>query len=437
MARYRIDLIAFDDDDPRVQGLLSHAHAASKRPRCLCRQSPIPMYVAKVAGTFYLKRMPGSGSQHDPSCDSYEPPPELSGLGQVLGSAIREDVETGAVVLRLDFALTKTGSRAPPTPSGLEPGSVQTDGKKLSLLALLHYLWDQAHFNRWVPAMLGKRSWGAVSKHLRLAAQDKHSKGSPLDGLLFIPEPFVAECKAQIAARRAALLRPLSHPAGAGRKLMVLVADVKSIEPARYDFRLMAKHLPDFPFLLNTDLHKRLSKRYSRELALWRFDERGHLVVIATFELTPSGVAVIEQAALMNVNAQWLPYESTAELELLDALVAQNRFFTKGLRYNLPTSRPLASAVLTDTTPDQFALYVLPADFSNDYVVALTDHLANSTLRNWFWQPPNQRPGLPDVDNAASMPTPDLEALGSTDDAEDAEDADESTDVPDALSEAQ
>jgi hypothetical protein len=389
------------------------------------------MYVAKIAGSFYLKRMPGSGSQHDPSCDSYEPPPELSGLGQVLGSAIREDVETGSVALRLDFALTKTGSRAPPAPSGAEPGSVQTDGKKLSLQALLHYLMDQARFNRWVPAMLGKRSWSVVSKHLRQAALNKYSKGSPLDGLLFIPEPFVAEHKAQIAARRAAILRPLSKPSGAGRKLMILVAEVKSIEPARYDFRLVVKHLPDFPFLLNTDLHKRLSKRYGHELALWNFDEHGHLLVIATFELAPSGVAVIEQAALMNVNAQWLPYESTAELELLDTLVAHNRIFTKGLRYNLPTSRPLASAVLTDTTPDQFALYVLPADFSHDYVVALTDHLANSTLRNWFWQPPNQRPGLPDVDNAASMPTPELEALGSP------EDADESTDVPDALSEAQ
>src|SRR3546814_8899856 len=97
----------------------------------------------------------------------------------------------------------------------------------------------------------------------------------------------------------------------------------------------------------------------------------------------------------MNVNAQWLPYESTAELELIDLLVAQNRVFTKGLRYNLATSRPLASAVLTDTKPEQFALYVLPTESSSEYTAALTDHLANSTLRNWFWQPPAERPELP------------------------------------------
>jgi len=50
------------------------------------------MYVAQVAGQFIAKRMPGTGVQHDPGCESYEAPPELSGFGDVVGRAIQEDV---------------------------------------------------------------------------------------------------------------------------------------------------------------------------------------------------------------------------------------------------------------------------------------------------------------------------------------------------------
>jgi hypothetical protein len=65
------------------------------------------MYVAKVDDKYLIKRMPNSGSGHAPACDSYEPPPELSGLGQVIGSAIQENPDEGTTALKFDFALSK------------------------------------------------------------------------------------------------------------------------------------------------------------------------------------------------------------------------------------------------------------------------------------------------------------------------------------------
>jgi len=47
------------------------------------------MYIAKVGNRYIVKRMPDTGQLHSPDCDSYEPPAELSGLGEVLGSAIK------------------------------------------------------------------------------------------------------------------------------------------------------------------------------------------------------------------------------------------------------------------------------------------------------------------------------------------------------------
>src|SRR6185295_12858265 len=61
------------------------------------------MYVARVAGQFIPKRMPGTGAQHDPGCESYEAPPELSGFGDVVGRAIQEDTDTGVTLVKLGF----------------------------------------------------------------------------------------------------------------------------------------------------------------------------------------------------------------------------------------------------------------------------------------------------------------------------------------------
>ena len=68
------------------------------------------MYVAKIQGEYYLKRMPGTGHAHDPSCDSFAMPPELSGLGQVEGKAITTD-DSGETTLKLDFPLSVRGRR--------------------------------------------------------------------------------------------------------------------------------------------------------------------------------------------------------------------------------------------------------------------------------------------------------------------------------------
>ena len=120
-------------------------------------------------------RMPETGPRHDPGCDSCEAPYELSGFVHVAGAAIQENVEDGVTVLKLDFSLSKTGAK--PTSAlgqGADAGSVKTGGLKLSLRALLHYLRDQAEFNRWRPGMLGERNWAVIRKFLTQAADGRH-----------------------------------------------------------------------------------------------------------------------------------------------------------------------------------------------------------------------------------------------------------------------
>ena len=102
-AAYLVGGKQFWTDSPGFAEAIAAAHVGHHRPRCLCLLDGIEMYVARLGGSFIVKRMPNTGSQHAPACPSYEPPPEFSGLGQVLGSAITEDPTTGETTLKLDF----------------------------------------------------------------------------------------------------------------------------------------------------------------------------------------------------------------------------------------------------------------------------------------------------------------------------------------------
>jgi hypothetical protein len=72
----------------------------------LCIGEGVEIYVSKFRD-FVIKRMPETGSQHRPTCPSYELPASESGLGEVLGETIIERGPDG-VELRLHCPLTRS-----------------------------------------------------------------------------------------------------------------------------------------------------------------------------------------------------------------------------------------------------------------------------------------------------------------------------------------
>jgi hypothetical protein len=397
IATYRIGDEIVDRTDSGFSERLGSVHKNKDRPLCLCRPAGIAMYVVRIEGRFYIKRMPNTGGEHAPDCGSYEPPAELSGLGQVLGSAIVENPDLGTTALKLDFSLTKSPGRSAPVPGACEAGSVRTDGNKLTLRALLHYLWEEAGFQKWSPSMNGKRNWSVIRKYLLLAAEHKIAKGGDLSAILYVPEPFVVERKEAIAQRRMAQLSRVAEAHGqpGPRRLMLLVGEVKEIGASRYGHKLVVKHSPDFHFMMNDDVHKRLNKRFDVELSLWDAMEGAHLLAAATFGVNAAGVAGVEEIALMVVNENWIPFESRADKSLLDKLTREGRRFVKGMRYNLPAARPLAAAVLTDT-PAPTAMYIHPPGGADDYARTLEELIGDSKLASWVWrQDDGAMPALP------------------------------------------
>lgn len=392
-SRYQLGPQIFDTSSANWQHILATAHQNKARPVCLCSPSAPLMYVAKIQGEYYLKRMPGTGHAHDPSCDSFAMPPELSGLGQVEGKAIVTD-DSGDTTIKLDFPLSVRGSRGPvPSAGAGEADTAESSPSKLGLLGLLHFLWDAAELSMWKPAFT-RRSWWVVHRELTAAAERANAKSMPLSSVLFVPPPFSVEKKDELAAARRRFLHHLQPVKGKPMPLGVLVAELKDMEPSQYGRRLRFKHLPDMAFFMDEDLCKRFDKIAGDKIRDVEAVEGAHSIVIATFSMR-GNYAEIRQIAVMPVTEQWIPFDHDRELRLIGAML--DRRFSKSLRYNMRVDAPIANAVLLDTSPPT-ALYCPSEAIVPDAEAELIEIAKNGVYPAWHW--PAEDDAMP------ALPTP-------------------------------
>jgi Protein of unknown function (DUF1173) len=232
--------------------------------------------------------------------------------------------------------------------------------------------------------MAGKRNWFVIRKYLYEAAKDKTAKNVALDKLIYIPEAFDLDHKRAIAERRIAALSHL-HVDNKPQQFMLFIGEAKELTSARYGYKMVIKHMPDFPIMLNHDIYHRLCKRFDVELELWSANESGHLVVMGTFGINASGIPSFEEITLMMVTENWIPYDNADELILLNTLTQANQRFIKCLRYNLPSTVPTASVLLTDKDKTATALFICPTSASETYRNDLNTLIENSEIKTWLW----------------------------------------------------
>lgn len=386
MRNFMIGDQTVDESSPEFRLLLPHAYEQRLRPMCMCKEPPVAMYIARLEDQYLIKRMPLSGRDHDPACLSYEPPYELSGLGPLIGNAIQIDA-SGKADLKLDFPLTKRGPRTTPDASAEkeEPG-IRGEVRKLSLRAMLHYLWEAGELTEWRSRWAGRRGWGRVRTSLINAASQMTARGGSLSDVLFVPEVFHPDDKDGIAVRRATALKSIQATGSGPRKLMMIVAEVKEFSAAREGHKIVVRHLP-FPLMIEDGAWGRLAARYETELELWRLSEALHLIIIATFGVSTAGIASAEEVALMVVNEHWLPFEDIHELRLLEKLSHFKRKSVKGLRFNLARDVPIVSVTLPEQKPGPVAMFIVPASAGDDYEQALTNMIdMRPEIAPWVWR---------------------------------------------------
>jgi hypothetical protein len=353
---YSLDGRRFEADEHGLERALTAGHEARIRPLCRCSEPPVPVYIARLGETFVLKRMPLTGGRHAIGCTHYDPPLHLSGPSDVSDSAVSEEPDTGATRLRVGFAMSKGAPRAVGSGDDSSRGSVRSDGTRLSLRGLLHFLWDAAELTRWHPGFSGKRTWAVVRSHLLAAAANKIVRGVPLPGVLYVPEPFTVANHHEIAARRMRRFADGLQRRGDTRPLMLLIGEVKEIRPTRHHFEILVKHMPDRAFRLDGRLHRRMVNRFERELSLWDDSDTVRMLLIATFSMGDTGTPSIEELSLVPAAAQWILVDDVFDLRLVERLIREGRAFKK-----TPT-RDDASALIADAADGSVASRVVRPD---------------------------------------------------------------------------
>ena len=347
----------------------------------------IPMYIADIGDQLVIKRMPLTGGKHDATCPSYEPPYGLSGLGPLMGGAIKLDPTAGTAALKLDFSLSKRGAVAKSDGTTTAADSVRNESKKLSLRGLLHFLWHESGLTEWTAHWSGKRHWWQVNHHLNEAARLMEIRGEALVKRMFIPEPFRADDKTAIEQRRAQKLGPLFQTASGPKKLMVLVGEIKEFADARNGRQIVIKHMPGFRLYLEDAAWRSLQRRFETELMLWQSGETSHLIAIMTIGGTSAGIATVNEIAVMTVTEHWLPIENAYEQRLVDRVARLRTKSRKGLRFNLARGQPLANVILPEAKPLPLAMYLVPPDATEDFEVMLGEMIeARPDLASWVWR---------------------------------------------------
>lgn len=322
------------------QEALTAVYGTPERPRCLCMPGGVEMYVAQLR-EFVVKRMPNAGHRHHPRCPLFEPEAAQSGLGALEGSAVRE-LATGRTELRVGFPWIRRQGRGAAPRALTTPGQVESTARRMSMRALMHFLFEQAGFNRWTPAMTGRRHWGVIRKFLLAAAEQADVAGGPLTDRLFVPEVFDEGAKAEAARRRREKLAILK-PHDGSTPLALVMGEFKTVEAVEEGRRVWVRHMPDAPLLVEDHVWQRFTRHYAPLFEARDADTglRVRLILAALIRARREFTYEIDAASLMMTSEQWIPVEGVHELPLIDALVNQGRRFASPCATTRRVQRPL------------------------------------------------------------------------------------------------
>ncbi len=385
-------VLAVDDD--RLQDALAAVYESQERPRCLCVPGGIEMYVARHR-EYVVKRMPETGKQHHPDCSSFEPDPQESGLGELMGEAVLER-EAGQVELRVDFPWTRSCGRGVARSEPRDVAEVGVAQRRMSLRALTHYLFERAGFNRWSPAMEGKRSQGVLYKYLQEAAQGLTVKGVALADRLYVPEPFSEATRFEAAQRRRTKLAVL-RPDDAQAPLAIVLGEFKAVDSAASGSRVWIKHMPDAPLLVANKTWERMVRVFA-PLFEARDADTGHkarLIMTALIRARREHTYEIDAASMMLTSAQCIPVEGVHELPLIDALVAAHRRFIKPLRYDARREVAFPNALLLDSGPQAVPLHVVSPFMDPKVRQAREAVISGAGMAVWSWRTTDPMGPLP------------------------------------------
>lgn len=411
--RFLVKGRTYASSDPELQAALARVYDTPERPRCMCVRGGMEMYVAKHR-RYVVKRMPDSGHEHHATCASYEPELGQSGLGELVGESIIEH-SPESVELRVDFPLARVPGRSMVRSAAQEPAEINAPRHRMSLRAVMHFLFERAGFNRWYPAMEGKRTQAVMHKYLLEAADGVQTKGVTLSERLYVPEQFHEQHKTEIAERRRSKLAVLQSPEDDVQfKMALVIGEYKGEEASPLGRKVWLKHMPDAPLFIESKAWERIERAYGGLFEARDADTKTkqRVVICALIYAKREHTYQIDTASFMLTTENWIPIEGIHEADLIQTLTDERRRFMKPLRYDARSVAPFPNVLLLDTGAIPTPLHVVSALMDPHDRAAKEKVLKGQGITAWVWHTDKELPQLPQA--AAFGTTERIERTRST-----------------------
>lgn len=345
-----------DSHHDRAQACLKRAKRDQATIACQCQTPPVPMHIKYRHGRYVLCRNPNTGKQHHPLCPSYAEPDELSGRGSYSEQAVKNIDDE--IVVSPEFSLTMSKSTLAKK-TILNANASSKKRNTVTLLGVLQLIYARAGFHRWYPKMKGKRNYARFAYYVEKSlASMRFSRGRSMQDSIVI------------ASSRTSIKSRLKTICFAGEKspkrLGLVIGSLLKVKKAgcfsgKQTYALIHRH------------DHQATPCYLSE-AMWLNSQRSYLtrrpcaddfmpisevqyITVSLVSMNQYHSIIVEQCAFMPVTRDFIPYESSYERQVAEALVEQNRAFIKPLRYD-SQEVTFPDFVLHDTpTPTPMEIY--------------------------------------------------------------------------------
>ncbi|MFI1701416.1 DUF1173 family protein [Streptomyces bobili] len=327
--------------------LFARARAEVGHAWCLCRLPALRLVIRCTrAGRYHVAGWPGEGEQHDPSCPFHKLAPGLSGPDRYSTGAIREADD--GVFIRLATPLTipldqPRTHEAPREEISQEAGS----RRSVSLLGLLHWIWEQARLNVSHPQE-GRLTWRTCHARLHSQLREITVNGRDLDEALYVVPPFTpAAADANAAALDAFRARLGNH--GMTEQRALILGQIKEVAPTPYGVAYRLAHQRT-PLYARAALQARAARSYRHAFGKPAAQHGATRIALFVVEHSPKRHLTVVDLAAMLTTGTYMPADSSYEVVMADALAACRRAFIKPLRYDTADA-VLPDFLLTDVAP--------------------------------------------------------------------------------------
>lgn len=357
---------------------------ATTQVNCQCRsgsegenQRRLKACSSSKNDNYWLARWSNSGFEHAADCRFYSIWAD-DRQSQIYASEVVKTISPGCFRIKLPTGLQKkeaSGVTAPARQPALTVNGKRQCQPAMSILGLMHFMWEKAEINHWHPNF-DKRTrddaWAAW-RLKQIAGKISVGKTSLDSVLLTLAKPGSQAMKNNWA---------VVDGAEKSAKRLVLISCLDS--SVREEQRNLKGSLPlilsaGFPYLvLPSDSINRLERSFSRELSDWRRGKKVMLIAetdppVKKFKqlngkTIPYNTCTVIDAALMTVSDRFIPLDSSWEGVIEEKLWQEKRQFIKPLRYDgeadvfpdfllqdVPGSDVVPLEVFGMTTPDYLA----------------------------------------------------------------------------------